>query len=289
MSQSRQTGILALDRLPPGEIWDAFYFPSWQERGSAASLVAAFDAERGPADRFGLVRQCALLHVGVGTAEGEAERRIKAAPELIQTLLRERAGRVLGLARLNANDVSASLAAIDDWLVRGPMVGICFPAGGQPGSLACDHENFAPLVRAATAAGGVVLQMNRYTTGEPDSPELSTPAKLATLASRNPHATFISGHAGADWERGIRAVRGCPNVLVETSGFDSTAGFIEMAVRELGAQRVVFGTHSPGRSLGTELAKVLSADISDSDRALILSGNLRRVLTPILRKKRMLA
>lgn len=278
------SGLAALDGLARAEIWDAFYYPSWQERG-AASLVAAFDAERAPAERLGLTRQCALLHVGVGTAEPEADRRIKNTPALVHDLLRERANRVLGFARLNANDVAASLAAIDAWLVRGPMVGVCFPAGGQPGSLGCSHENFDPLVRATTKGGGVILQMNRYVTGEADSPTLSTPAKLATLAARHPEATFISGHAGGDWERGIRAVRAFPNILVETSGFDSTAGFIEMAVRELGAHRIVFGSHLPSRSLGTELAKVLAAEIAEADRALIFSGNLRRLLAPTLRRK----
>lgn len=285
MNRPLQSGLAALDRLPAAPIWDAFYFPSWQERGAGGSLVAAFDAERAAADRLGIMRQCALLHVGVGTAEPEADRRIREQPGLVRDLLRERAGRVLGIARLNANDVAASLAAIETWLGHGPMIGICFPAGGQPGSLACDHANYDPLVRAATAAGGVVLQMNRYTTGEADSPTLSTPAKLATLAARHPAATFICGHAGADWERGIRAVRAQPNVLVETSGFDSTAGFVEMAVRELGVRRVVFGTHLPGRSPGTELAKVLAADLADAERALILGGNLHRLLAPTLRRK----
>ena len=285
MSRSSQSGVTELDRLGNLEIWDAFYYPAWQRRG-ADSLVAAFDAERRAAERLGVTRQCAILHVGVGTAEPAFDRRIRETPELIRSLLRERADRVLGIARLNANNVAASLAAIDEWLVRGTMIGVCFPAGGsEPGALACDDENFDPLVRATTAAGGIIVQDLRYMTGEPDSPTLTTPAKLAVLAARHPNATFISAHAGLDWERGIRAVRASPNILVETSGFDSTAGFVEMAVRELGARRLVFGTHLPGRSLGTELAKVLAADLSDADRTLILGGNLRRLLAPTLRSK----
>ena len=226
-----------------------------------------------------------MLHVGLGTAEGASENRIRENPEPLRELLRQRVGRLLGIARLNANDVPGSLAAIEEWVVRGPMVGVCFPAGGQPGSLECNRPNFDPLVRAAAAAGGLILQMNRYVTGEKDAPTLSTPAKLAELAGRHPGALFVSGHAGGDWEKGIRAVRARPNILVETSGFDPTAGFIEMAVRELGAQRIVFGTHLPGRSLGTECAKLLAARITDAEKALIFSGNLRRLLTGICEEK----
>ncbi len=84
--------------------------------------------------------------------------------------------------------------------------------------------------------------------------------------------------AGGEWEKGIRAGRSSPNILVETSGFDSTAGFIEMAVRELGADRVVFGSHLPSRSLGTELAKVLAAEITEDEKRLILGENYRKML-----------
>ena len=74
-------------------------------------------------------------------------------------------------------------------------------------------------------------------------------------------------------------------MLVETSGFDATAGFIEMAVRELGAERIVFGSHLPSRSLGTELGKVVGADITEEDKRLILGENYRSLLRPILRAK----
>jgi predicted TIM-barrel fold metal-dependent hydrolase len=74
--------------------------------------------------------------------------------------------------------------------------------------------------------------------------------------------------------------------VAETSGFDATAGFIDMAVRELGADRIVFGSHQPSRALGTELSKILSAGISEEDRMKILGGNLRRLLEPILSRRR---
>ncbi len=60
-----------------------------------------------------------------------------------------------------------------------------------------------------------------------------------------------------------------------------------MAVRELGAERIVFGSHLPSRSLGTELGKVLAAEISEADKRLILGENYRRLLDPILQKHAM--
>ena len=58
-----------------------------------------------------------------------------------------------------------------------------------------------------------------------------------------------------------------------------------MAVRELGARRIIYGSDVPGRSFASQLAKVLGADISDADRRLILGENLRRLLMPILDAK----
>ena len=79
--------------------------------------------------------------------------------------------------------------------------------------------------------------------------------------------------------------RNSPNVLIETSGFDATSGFMEMAVRDLGAERIVFGSHLPSRSLGTELGKVIATDISEKDRIRILGENFRTLLRPILQTK----
>ncbi len=56
-------------------------------------------------------------------------------------------------------------------------------------------------------------------------------------------------------------------------------------MRELGAERVIWGSDVGGRSFASQLAKVLSADIPDSAKELILGGNLRRLLTPVLKRK----
>jgi hypothetical protein len=58
-----------------------------------------------------------------------------------------------------------------------------------------------------------------------------------------------------------------------------------MAVRELGPGRVLFGSDAPGRSFASQLAKVQDADITESQRRMILGGNLRRMLGPILKAK----
>ena len=58
-----------------------------------------------------------------------------------------------------------------------------------------------------------------------------------------------------------------------------------MAVRELGAERVLYGSDAGGRSFASQIAKVQGADISDDAKRLVFKGNLRRLLTPILKDK----
>jgi predicted TIM-barrel fold metal-dependent hydrolase len=98
---------------------------------------------------------------------------------------------------------------------------------------------------------------------------------------------MICGHTGGNWELGIRAVRACKNLSLDLAGSDPTAGFTEMAVREAGAERVIYGSDVSGRSFASQLAKVRGAHIPDSARNMILGENLRRMMTPILKAKGM--
>jgi predicted TIM-barrel fold metal-dependent hydrolase len=58
-----------------------------------------------------------------------------------------------------------------------------------------------------------------------------------------------------------------------------------MAVRELGPERVLYGSDAPGRSFASQLAKVHGAEIPDESKRLILATNLKRLLMPILNEK----
>ena len=63
------------------------------------------------------------------------------------------------------------------------------------------------------------------------------------------------------------------------------AGITEMAVRELGPNRVVFGSDAPGRSFASQLAKVYGADVPEEAKHRIFSTNLKQLLQPILTDK----
>lgn len=276
-------GLPSAETLQQYRIWDSYFTPSFSHPGPDGSRGLIHDIQRSmPAVQLGQFEKlCYFAHVGIGTTtDPKLEQLLQAKPELVLKPLQHWPNKLLGMIQLNLNNIAASMAALDRWLQDGPMLGVYFPGSG-PGAANCITPNVSKLVDRVSELGGVIMQHTWLKTGGKRSPQESTPSELATLASRHPHQHFICAHAGGEWEQGIRAVRDTPNVLIETSGFDATAGFIEMATRELGSKRIVFGSHLPSRSLGTEISKVTSARISEEDKKDILGRNYRKLLNVI--------
>jgi len=286
-SDTIRLGLPSSERLKEYRIWDSYFTPSYSHPGRDGSSALIADVERAlPAIRKGRFEKlCYFAHVGLGTTtDADYEKLAQTNPDAILKPLQQWPNLLIGMIMLNGNKVDASLDALNRWLRDGPMLGVYFPGGG-PGSLPCNHPNFHKLVERIADLRGVIVQHTWFKTGGKQGPGESTPSELAEVAARYPDQKFICAHAGGEWEKGIRAIRESPNILAETSGFDPTAGFIDMAVRDLGPERIVFGSHLPSRSLGTELGKVLGANISERDRRLILGENYRKLLGPILKSK----
>ena len=231
------------------------------------------------ADRFGIERLCVFM--GMTWSNDPSPEDMRRQNDEVLAALKAFPDRAFGFVYLNPNHLDASLVELDRCVRDGPMVGVKLWVARH-----CNAPELDPIVRRAVDLKAPVLQ-HIYLKATGNLPGESTPAELAELALRHPAAVLIGAHTGSDWEIGIRAVRNCPNVSVDLCGFDPTAGVTEMAVRELGAERVIFGSDAGGRSFASQLGKVLGADIPDSAKRLILGENLKRLLMPILRQKGM--
>ncbi|HLH34280.1 MAG TPA: amidohydrolase family protein [Alloacidobacterium sp.] len=188
--------------------------------------------------------------------------------------------RAYGSLYLNPRDTASSLQEFDRCLLNGPMVMV----GELETDVRCNSPLLDPIVERAIAMNAPILQHTWIAAGGNGRDE-SSPADLVELARRHPKGKFICGHTGGTWELGIRTIRDTPNVYAGIAGSDPVSGFVEMAVRELGAERVIFGSDAGGRTFASQMAKVIGADIPDSAKELILAGNLRRLLAPVLRAK----
>jgi len=229
------------------------------------------------ADRMGIERL--IVFMGYPFDYDPSPEEVRRQNDQVLRALERSRGRAFGFAYLNPKHTEESLDELDRCVRDGPMVGVKLWV-----AIRCHEQCLDPIVRRAAQLKAPVLQHTWYKiTG--NLPGESTAADLAALAGRHPTASFIAAHTGGDWERGIRVLRSATNVTAEISGGDPTAGFVEMAVRELGAERVVYGSDFAGRSFASQLAKVLGADVPDNAKRLILAGNIKRMLAPILAAK----
>ncbi len=229
------------------------------------------------ADRMHVKRTC--VYMGMTFSYDPSREDLRKQNDEVLQALRVAGDRALGFVYLNPKHLDASLDELKRCVADGPMVGVKLWVATH-----ANEPNVDKIVEQAAQLEAVIFQhtwlkVNGNLAGE------STPMHLAELASRHPNAKLICGHAGGDWEIGIRAVRAQQHVTIDLGGGEPTAGFTEMAVRELGVERILYGSDVPGRSYGTQLAKVLGTDLSRSHKQLILAGNLKRLLGPIMKKK----
>jgi len=229
------------------------------------------------ADRMGIER--VIVFMGYPWAYDPSPDEVQRQNDQVIEAVEFSHGRALGFVYLNPRHTKQSLAELDRCVRDGPLVGIKLWV-----AVRCHEICLDPIVRRAVELKAPILQHTWYKiTG--NLPGESTAEDLATLAARHPGASFIAAHVGGDWELGIRAIRRTANVAAEICGSDPTAGMVEMAVRELGAQRVIYGSDFAGRSFASQLAKVCGADVPDEAKRLILAGNIKRILAPILAAK----
>ena len=101
----------------------------------------------------------------------------------------------------------------------------------------------------------------------------SNPSDIASLARRFPSLRIIAAHLTGFKERGVQDIKSCPNVVIDTSGCQPENGIMEYALRELGADRILYGSDYAGRDFATQLSRIYSIKMSDSDREKILFKN----------------
>jgi len=230
------------------------------------------------ADRLGIERL--ILSQGYSANLHPTPDQLREENDRVMLAVRRFPQRAYGSVYLSPRFLDFSLREFDRCVRDGPMIGI--------GELEIDKRCNAPeldaIVERAVSMNAPILQ-HTWLKLDGNEPDESTPYDLFELAKRHPDANFICAHTGGDWERGIRILREAKNISAEVAGFDPTSGVLEMAVRELGPERGVYGSDVGGRSFASQLAKVMGADIPEAAKELVLGGNLRRLFAPILRAK----
>jgi predicted TIM-barrel fold metal-dependent hydrolase len=277
-------GLPTRDDLVKLRIWDMHYHGFFKD-GIRSHEENLFYVERTGIERMLSLDIAGTPNDPLGTMMPEAKKRE------LREYLEKHADRVSGLIPIDPSQPAESCRKIEEWIAKGPCVGIKF-YGGNPAGFVCSHRDSDPIVRLAAEHKALVyIHTWLKVGGKPrrvggdNAPGESTPADVALLAERFPDVPLICGHSGGDWEIGVRAVRRHENVYIDFSGSDPHSGQVDFTVRQVGVNRLIWGGHGPSRSYSTELSKVLDADLTHDQRLQIFGGNLRKLAGPIFKAK----
>jgi predicted TIM-barrel fold metal-dependent hydrolase len=103
------------------------------------------------------------------------------------------------------------------------------------------------------------------------------------IAEEYPRIPFIVAHMGSHnntWGDHIEAInlaRYFPNVYLDTSVV-AFYKFLERAVKEAGAAKLIFGSDGPEYDSRVELYKIKLLKLAPADEAKVLGGNIQRLL-----------
>jgi uncharacterized protein len=111
----------------------------------------------------------------------------------------------------------------------------------------------------------------------------STAQDVARLGERYPEASIIMAHLGGQTESAMNAIAPYPNIRTDTSGSLIGGAEVAIAVQRLGAERVIFGSDLHGGDLAVNIGKIIAADLSPADQALVLGGNMAALLAEVRR------
>jgi predicted TIM-barrel fold metal-dependent hydrolase len=104
----------------------------------------------------------------------------------------------------------------------------------------------------------------------------STPDLFAPMLERYPSVPLVLGHAGGRYHGHLTAVelvKSHPNAYVDTSGDCYAFGFIEWLVKQIGAQRILFGSDLNWIDPRSHLGRIYDAEITLQEKELILGRN----------------
>ena len=222
------------------------------------------------ADKLGIDQLCCsiLTPRRPATAEGFRE-----CNQWVADAVRRFPGRVLGYCYVNPGRGKEALheirRCVEDW----GFIGIKLY-----NEYTCTEPVVFPIVELAVELRVPILHhAGHLHYALEDQPRISDGGHLAELGRRYPEAKLICAHVGGggDWEWTIKALRQARSVFLDTSGSVTDEGVVEMAVRILGADRVVFGCDM---SMTAGMGKMRGANVSAADRARILGGNMAEIL-----------
>lgn len=137
----------------------------------------------------------------------------------------------------------------------------------------CDDSKVFPVIQFCIERSVPVL-IHSFHKAVGQLPNETVGKNVAALARLYPQAKILMAHLGANCYNGIKAIKNCPNVMVDFSGSIFRRDDIDYTVEMLGSKRVMFGTDLPQPgSMLSNYGRVLEADLTEEQRDDIMYKN----------------
>lgn len=221
------------------------------------------------ADALGIdVLVCSCLPARPSTPET-----FRAANDRLIKAMKVFPGRIWGYVYVNPGYTCEAIAEIERCMQVQDMVGVKLY-----NEYKCTDPVARPVIEKCIELNVPILHHQGHCTDPlPGQPNISDAGDLATLAKMYPEAKLIIGHigGGGDWEWCIRAAAEAPSLYADTSGSVVDEGMIEMAVKYLGADRLLFACDG---SMCAGVGKLRGAQIIEADKKKILGENFLHLI-----------
>lgn len=223
------------------------------------------------AGRAGVDRLC-ISSLGRQWDEFPAEDRLKEAAEDVLAACVKYPDRFIGGVYVSADHVGTSLALLDRCVAQGPCRFVKWWV-----SQYADDPRLDPIVERCVALDVPVLA-HTWIKATGNMTRESTCFHVANMARRHPKMRIWMAHCSGRWEEAARVAAPLPNVGIDVSGGEPEDGIVDCVVRSVGASRVFYGSDAPGRNFVVQMSKVLSANLTEEDRRLVLGEGVRKWL-----------
>jgi len=230
---------------------------SWPEEGVRATVADAIAMM----DRSGVDVACT-------SASRYLRCDMQAGNRVTLEAVRQHPDRLIGFVILSPRERQASLEEADRYLEAEGFRGI--KVHRSHNDVDYDDDRY-DAIYAKGQEYGVPVLAHAFSPAEV--------RQVVSAARRFPAVSFIIGHSGGyAWADCLDTMASVPNTYLDVCASCADIGRVEAFVSAVGAERVLYGTDNPFLEPSHCLAQVCAAEISSSERDLILGGNIIRLL-----------
>lgn len=192
--------------------------------------------------------------------------------DILTEVMEDYPGKIFSLLMIDPNqDIDFLKGIISEYVIHGKLNGVKLLT-----DMNAADERLDPLADFLEKHDVPVLFHAWYKTVGLVKKE-SNPSEIACLAARHPSLRIVMAHLTGCRFRGVQDIKKHPNIFIDTSGSQPEDGYLEYALKELGTDRILFGSDYSGRDMAVQLGRIESLEMPAQDKDKILYKNALKV------------